>query len=315
MLTCETMLQFRSWVLAHAATASFFGGYVNAECYSRDGVLANESAIYTGPELLSCGQGTNNCCLANEKCGSNLLCTDNGRGYARQYCADPSWVGCSQLSPETQKAGLAITSCSNNIWCYSQPLDSCCSNGPRYFIDPATGEVKNESLADSTAEPKWWKVDSASILAATASAASSQVSVQTTSSFPSSTPTSSPSSTPTPSSTSTAPPTPEAPRGPSVAASAGIGIGCGVAAIVAGLLVWLFLRERRKRRVLQQQIEQSSVVASSTMYGGPMMGGSDKYPASTVYASMGAPYADYVDENGGVRQELDGGRGVRAEMG
>jgi hypothetical protein len=33
--------------------------------------------IRPGAVLLSCGRGTNNCCLPGDLCGSNLLCTQN----------------------------------------------------------------------------------------------------------------------------------------------------------------------------------------------------------------------------------------------
>lgn len=65
---------------------------VRADCYTRDGmipqslldryltlvigILAQDSEFYRkgAPELVSCENGTNNCCLRSKNCGSNLLC-------------------------------------------------------------------------------------------------------------------------------------------------------------------------------------------------------------------------------------------------
>lgn len=63
------------------------------------GVLARNSRTYTGPELVSCGNGTNNCCLDGEKCGSNLLFAGTGGNVARQYCSDIGSQNCSTLCP------------------------------------------------------------------------------------------------------------------------------------------------------------------------------------------------------------------------
>lgn len=250
------MLRFQSWLLSLVLLACIYSESVRADCYSRDRVAALDSAVYRGPELLSCGKGTNNCCLVNEKCGTNLLCY--GSGYARQYCADPGWEGCSQLSPETVDHGLSITFCGNNIYCY-KPLDTCCldSSSTRYFIDPMTGDVKDESEANSTASPTWWKVDSASILAS--SVFSSQA---TANPIPiTSTPTSAITATSTPTSPPVTSQDPSPPsHGLSTGASIGIGVGCGVVGVGAGILVWLFLRERRKRRVLEGHVDQGGNV-------------------------------------------------------
>jgi hypothetical protein len=63
------------------------------------GILAQDSTIYSGPELVSCGNSTNNCCASGEQCGSNLLCTDSDGGIYRQYCEAEDWTGCSMLCP------------------------------------------------------------------------------------------------------------------------------------------------------------------------------------------------------------------------
>ena len=73
----------------------------SADCYSHDGIKALDSKYYTGPELVSCGNGTANCCLEGQKCGTNLLCADGGGGVTRQYCANPSFNDCSDMCPGT----------------------------------------------------------------------------------------------------------------------------------------------------------------------------------------------------------------------
>jgi len=72
---------------------------IEADCYSRDGIAALHSGFYGGPELISCGNGTTNCCLADQRCGTNLLCTDLNGGISRQYCDNPNWHGCSNMCP------------------------------------------------------------------------------------------------------------------------------------------------------------------------------------------------------------------------
>ena len=74
-------------------------GSIRADCYSRDQVKARDSKYYFGPELVSCGNGTNNCCLEGEKCGTNLLCVNQEGTASRGYCSDPLWNDCSDLCP------------------------------------------------------------------------------------------------------------------------------------------------------------------------------------------------------------------------
>ncbi|KAF5845831.1 hypothetical protein GGP41_009629 [Bipolaris sorokiniana] len=269
---------------------------VRADCYSRDGVLARDSAVYAGPELLSCGKGTNNCCLSGEKCGTNLLCYGpvNGgdrRGYSREYCSDPNWTNCSQISPDTRAHGLAITSCGKNIYCHS-PLDTCCTTGPTYFIDPMTGELKNTSEADSDASPTFWSIDSAILLAT-----SSAMDLQPTNSIPT---TSSPAisagtSTTLPSSELTPPPSTSLSPG----ASAGIGVGCGVAVIASGILAWLLIRRRKSKA--QEMLDYSTNVLPEHQTS---LVADDKFPQMSYVQPHGEHYA---------RHELDEGR-PRAEL-
>lgn len=60
-----------------------------------------DSMYYIGPELVSCGKGTHNCCLGGEKCGTNLLCAMFDGKHAREYCDNKEWVGCSTLCKGT----------------------------------------------------------------------------------------------------------------------------------------------------------------------------------------------------------------------
>lgn len=74
----------------------------SADCYAHDGVLAKNSAYYHEDfEMVSCGNGTNNCCFQGDKCGSNLLCFNHDGDTFRQYCASQNWDGCSSICAGT----------------------------------------------------------------------------------------------------------------------------------------------------------------------------------------------------------------------
>lgn len=84
-------------MLPQALLISALAAVVRADCYSHDGIKALDSKYYKGPELVSCGNGTDNCCLDGQKCGSNLLCVDGSGGVSRQYCDNAAWIGCSDM--------------------------------------------------------------------------------------------------------------------------------------------------------------------------------------------------------------------------
>ncbi|KAH8701414.1 hypothetical protein GQ44DRAFT_53918 [Phaeosphaeriaceae sp. PMI808] len=244
---------------------------VRADCYSHDGILARNSKYYTGPELVSCGNGTNNCCLAGEKCGTNLLCS-RGTANARQYCADKNWVGCSTMCPGNDAAGVSLKECPGNSNVYCCGTCDCTKN--LFYVHPFTGEVSSVAEAPSKAatdKPTWWAVDSTAILAGSTSIARASSSIASAAVSSAASLTVSGSALSTGSSgmtmsfsapTTTSPPAgatsntgdnnaPAPSRGLSAGASAGIGVGCTLGAVALGVLGWLFVRERRKRKALQ----------------------------------------------------------------
>jgi hypothetical protein len=233
------------------------------------GVRATDSQHYNGPELLSCGHNTNNCCLQNQRCGSNLLCYNPSRNtLSRQYCADPDWKGCSALEdgkPSTLNifdnpltstkdltgAGTQLTYCGNNT---VTGVGESCQTGVVWFVDPADGTLYNTSEKSSTAQPTWWSIDSSAILA---SATASGFSITPSSLSATVTPTGS-AAVSAASTTATAPSanTPSASpssSGLSTGAGAGIGIGAAAAIAAAAVAVWLYIRRRRRQSASRDQ--------------------------------------------------------------
>ncbi|KAF1852195.1 uncharacterized protein K460DRAFT_352023 [Cucurbitaria berberidis CBS 394.84] len=281
-----------------------------------------DSLSYTGPELLPCGRNSNTCCTPKEKCGSNLLC--HGPDPSRQYCSNKNWANCSELSPESKIAGLRLWDCGGNIYCYKN--ETCCSDGPTYYINPFTGEVKDGSQRDSTASPSWWTVDSTAILAGSTASTSrsspetilssnsatisvSQAGTEPTSNSattittrastePAASSNSSPATSKSSSTTVSSPGnSPNSSSSLSVGAGAGIGVGCAAAVVGLAVLVWLFLRERKKRMTLQAQIgQQNSSLGSSP----PAV---QKY-GTHDYAQYGQPPRHELDQ-GSSRQEME----------
>jgi hypothetical protein len=237
------------------------------------GVLARDSRYYVGPELLSCGKGTSNCCLSGQKCGTNLLCSDSTR-LSRQYCADKNWDGCSTLCADVSaSAGTILGECGDNTYCCGQDCD--CKTANRYFVDPETGEVKDASQGSSSGSATWWSVDSVSLLASGATdgfgsvlssvavTSSSLVSASRSLSMTAMTDSSTSQATLTTamvpsSSIFTSTTTTHPSKG--LSAGAGAGIGIGSAAGVAGVatLTWLLFRKRKMRRLLQSGPKSSS---------------------------------------------------------
>jgi hypothetical protein len=234
------------------------------------GVRATDSKFYNGPELLSCGRNTNNCCLRGERCGSNLLCYNPSKGtIARQYCADPDWNGCSTLAPskpstlnmldvpltstkEFNAAGKQLTECRNN----TVTVGDSCQADVVWFVDPADGTVYNTSLKSSTASPTYWSIDSSAILASATASGSSVISSALSATV---TPTSGPGSATVSdtSPTANAPPANTSsaaspPSGLSAGAGAGIGIGAAAAVGIVAVAVWLYIRKRRRQSASQE---------------------------------------------------------------
>ncbi|KAH7126657.1 hypothetical protein B0J11DRAFT_526087 [Dendryphion nanum] len=291
---------------------------VSADCYSHDGVLARDSKIYVGPELVSCGNNTNTCCLSDEKCGTNLLCANTAGTSTRQYCADKDWKKCSQICAETfPRAGTLLTDCGRNIFCCGTGATACCRDGKGFFIDPANGDMTPASLANNgtLAQPTYWKVDTSAVLAA-ATAASLSSSTFSSSATTTRSATTASSTGPTSTSTSTTTSTPSGGGGLSAGAGAGIGIGC--AALVGGIiaLAWFLIRKRRKQKTQSQapvaQYQDNNGYPPNYNNGHtPNAGngfGADNYGAYT-YKSQGVPGAPAPPP----MQELEG-TSARHEM-
>ncbi|OAG12316.1 uncharacterized protein CC84DRAFT_1211889 [Paraphaeosphaeria sporulosa] len=278
-------------MLLHALLLSALAALVSADCYSHDRIKAQDSKYYIGPELVSCGNGTDNCCLAEQKCGSNLLCVDGSGGVSRQYCDNAAWIGCSDMCAGNDAAGVSIHDCGDNIYCCGvNTEDACCTDERAFYVDPDDGGVTQTTVAAKTKAPRWFTVDSSSLLASMSSASSSLAS-----STPSSTPasTSAPAAT-TASSASSATPTPtETAKGSSgISGGAGAGIGIGAAAGIAlvAALMWFLLRKKK-------QNASRGAVSGTTDYPIGKSGPQPEYYAHNVE----------LDNGNLVSQELDGG--------
>ncbi|PVI01599.1 hypothetical protein DM02DRAFT_727783 [Periconia macrospinosa] len=230
---------------------------VNADCYALSGITAQQSQWYSGPELVSCGQGTNNCCLVGQRCGSNLLCL--GEKLSREYCADPSWEGCSRMCPQGFNAGWGVQKCGNNTYCCGEGCD--CKKG-LYYIDPKTGEAMNftDAKSISTETVSWWLPDSSASSSPTskpATSSTSSVPAKTTSSSSSTTSAGSASSANSAPSGESSPSTEPQPSGFSGAVGVGIGLGSAAAfALIIGL-VWFLLQRRKERLEIQKRKERA----------------------------------------------------------
>ncbi|KAH7382147.1 hypothetical protein BKA66DRAFT_570447 [Pyrenochaeta sp. MPI-SDFR-AT-0127] len=167
--------------------------------------------------------------------------------------ADPiSFASEPVLLDKTKSHGLRVWDCGGNLVCYTG--EDCCTDGPTYYVNPYTGEVKDGSRRDSTASPTWWSIDSAAILASSTPTTSSVlVSHSATLSLTTPSPSSVIPVSSSPSATASSSPERSQQPSPGLSAAAGAGIGVGSAVGVAGVavLAWLFLR-RRKRRLTQR---------------------------------------------------------------
>ncbi|KAF2638926.1 hypothetical protein P280DRAFT_470941 [Massarina eburnea CBS 473.64] len=258
------------------AQATFFLT-VRADCYSHDGIHAKGSIYNGGPELVSCGNGTSNCCLDEQSCGSNLLCKNvNATGYVRytrEYCENKSWNECSSLCYGTYillsiyilegtdqmlflligniNAGVSLTDCGNNVFC----CGACdCSNDTlKWSVDPKNGAVVKGAKGFSGSSAVWWSVDSAALLSSTKAstithristrpAATTSISTPSPTSFSSNTDISTPTSSASPF-VSVTPAYASSSSRLGTGAYVGIGVGC---TLVAGLLGWLLFREIKR---------------------------------------------------------------------
>jgi hypothetical protein len=243
------------------------------------GVMSQNSRVYNGPELVSCGI-TRTTAVSPAR-DAALICSvlesmellvgstallHPGRVallHARVRYPHLCWSICGATYLQGWRAdgldaGRSMKNCGyNRYYC-----DKCeCDTGPIIYVDPLTGAVEYVADKGSFTSATWWEVDSSAILKSTtsriysSSSATSSSSVATTS-FPSSLIVS---SMPAPTSTS-APSAAASTQTLSPGASAGIGVGSTVAVVGVVALVWLFLRERGKRRSYEEQMSQSQIV-------------------------------------------------------
>lgn len=145
-------------------------------------------------------------------------------------------------------------------------------NSDLYYVDPETGELKDVSKGSSSGLATWWSVDSSALLASTAtsspspatstsdviptSATSKTISDMTATYTSAAVHPSASSCTPTtvgspPSSLAQSTSQPPSSDGIPAGAGVGIGISCGVIVVGVAALIWLLLRKRKKRRLLE----------------------------------------------------------------
>lgn len=270
-----------------------------ASCYSHDQVNAADSPISnkTASLLVPCNAAANStCCFSYETCAPDLLCHSKDGSVRRQYCTDPTWQTdqCSPLCPDYDEAGTILTTCDDGSYCCGYLATECCDNGGGTRINKSNGQIVISGQISKSIAP----ATSAASPSATEGTSSSNPST-TASSVPAGGVTS-PASLPSPSTSSSS-----SDNGLSGGAKAGIAIGAVVAvALVAGLL-FLLLREKRKRKALQGG-------PAGEMQQGGMPGA--KYPWQTV---PGAPVEHYPPQEMGagdhqtttkyhVRGEMDG---------
>lgn len=136
---------------------------------------------------------------------------------------------------EYYASGVKIQDCGNNTFAYGG--GNCAETA--VFIDPETGDLHNPATKSNTAPPATWSMNSLSILAEMSATRKSSISMPATVT-----------ATVTPAMDPDYPHA-TAPSRLSTAACAGIAIGIAVAVTAIGILAWLLIRERKKRRVLQ----------------------------------------------------------------
>lgn len=286
------------------------------------------TTVYDGKtELVSCGQGTNNCCLRGEQCGTNLLCKSidgpNGGWLKRQYCADIYWEGCSKAAPgkllymqikqyrpndlrwstEYQDGGVVLNNCLNNVFTLQYRNCSGEGAGPFFFVDPTNGDVTSMSTSSgTTATASYWSINTAEALASqSAASVSASLAALSTSSSAQSTPTATASTRASAASASpTASQTPSPSGGSGLSAGAGAGIGIGAAAAIALIagLGWFWRRERKKRLALQGQSQAAYAPQTSELAYSP-------HPNTDTHKIV---YAQHQEPVQYAPQELDHGR-------
>jgi hypothetical protein len=187
-------------------------------------------------------------------------------------------------------AGVSIHDCGDNIYCCGVDSEqACCTDERAFYVDPDDGGVTQTTVAAKTKAPRWFTVDSSSILASASSRSASSTASSVASTTSSTTKTSA-------SSTSLAAATVTAPTKDSskISAGAGAGIGIGAAAgvVLVGALVWFLLRRRK------QNASRSAVNESTT------------HPVEKQGVQPTCfPHNNNAELDGGcASQELDGGR-------
>lgn len=189
-------------------------------------------------------------------------------------------------------AGVSIRDCGDNVYCCGvNTNDECCTDERAFYVDPDDGGVTQTTAAAKTKAPRWFTVDSSSLLASTSSSSASSTASSTSVSTSVST-SASASTTASASSSATPTPTETAKSSSGISAGAGAGIGIGAAAGVALVcaLVWFLLRKKKQN-------------ASRDAVSGTPAYPADKSGPQTEYYAHNAE----LDNGNYVSQELDGG--------
>ena len=143
------------------------------------------------------------------------------------------------FSAEFYQSGVLLKDCGNNTFVYGE--GTC--GGATIFVDPETGDLHDPATKTNTASPTTWSMSSLSILTAMSVTRTSTLSTTT-------------SATTTTTSTMDNHPHCTTSSGLSTAECAGIAVGIAVAVTAIGILAWLFVRERGKRRIIQPKPRQ-----------------------------------------------------------
>ena len=204
---------------------------------------------------------------------------------------------------------MSLRDCGNNIYCCAASTEeACCEDDRAFYVDPDNGAVKQTTEAAKTKSPRWYAVDTSSILASsTISSTPSLTSATQTPDSSSATSTSPSSGTPTPTGTDQS--------SSKISAGAGAGIGIGAAAGVAlvGALIWFLLRRRKQKAsndATVSEVHGYSSGASPHEKAGPQQ----SYYAhnATTPAEIGGSQVETQEldsevQPNGARYELDGG--------
>ncbi|KAK3368333.1 hypothetical protein B0H63DRAFT_565046 [Podospora didyma] len=288
--------------------------------------------------------GSKSCCGHKATCLSNRLCHNPGDPpnlWVRGPCMLDGWDSmCGQicLYDETKQGGgrfPRVTQCNDGTLCCNNDPD-CCANGRGVYLD-ATGSVAlTRGTAATTSYPpvsgtgparftatlNILAVSSTTRQASTFSSTRTSTASSRSTSATSSTSTSTPTSliTSSTSSTSSSIPIPaneeqglssDSGPDPNIGTKVGLGLGIPLVAIMVGLLVYLYLRQRRK--VLGQGSSRSQ--NGQAFPSGGMMASWAGSPNSRVPGYYAASSSDAAGGNGFPSKFVYGSPPAVAEVG